>query len=44
VVGGVNNTKLTNKDIRAIIRQLPKGVEVDAADAEKLLDEYGIVK
>jgi copper(I)-binding protein len=44
VVNAANSTKLTNGDIRAIIRQLPKGIDVDAADAAKLLDEYGMVK
>ena len=44
VVNVANSTKLQNKDIHAIIRQLPEGMKVDAADAEKLLNEYGVVK
>lgn len=44
VVNVANSTKVTNGNIRAIIRQLPKEMKVDAADAEKLLNEYGVVK
>jgi hypothetical protein len=44
VVNVANSTKLTNGDIRTIIRQLPKELKVDAKDAEQLLNEYGVVK
>jgi hypothetical protein len=44
VVNVANTTKLTNKNVRTIIRQLPEGMKVDAADAERLLNEYGVVK
>ncbi|MDR0680748.1 MAG: hypothetical protein LBG15_02685 [Dysgonamonadaceae bacterium] len=44
VVNVANSTKLTNGNIRSIIRQLPTNMKVDADDAEKLLNEYGVVK
>jgi hypothetical protein len=44
VVNVANSTKLTNGNIRAIMRQLPKDMKVDATDAEEILHEYGVVK
>jgi hypothetical protein len=44
VVNVANSTKLTNSNIRTIIRQLPKNMKVDATDAEEILHEYGVVK
>jgi hypothetical protein len=44
VVNVANSTKLTNGNIRAIVRQLPDSMKVDATDAEEILHEYGVVK
>jgi hypothetical protein len=44
VVNVANSTKLTNGNIRTIVRQLPQNMKVDAIDAEEILHEYGVVK